>query len=204
MLRTQSQRKAFRMTLEAIYYISQIVASVAVLASLIYLALQTRQTAKNQQAQMHAMRVQLIRDDSARIGDPVFGPIWRAGLLADPDMDDASIGQFQQFAYGMLLNMQEQYHEYLEGMINNRRWQPTVRTLEMYLSAPGFRATFHGRRQTLDVEFAAFVDKLIAGKKGTQRTHFRLEQWRSLAAAERNGDHADASKSATSSTESAP
>ena len=180
------------MTLEGFYYISQIVASVAVLASLIYLALQMRQTARNQQAQMHANRIQLIRDDTARIGDPAFAPIWQAGLLADPDMDDASIRQFYMFVHSVLLNIQEQYHEYLEGMINKQRWEPSVRTLEFMLGSPGFRATFQMRRQTLDVEFTSLVDKLIAGKKNATTLYFPLEQWRSLAAAERNSVQAGA------------
>ena len=180
------------MTLEAIYFISQIVASVAVLASLIYLALQTRQTAKNQQAQMHATRVQLVRADSSRMGDPAFAPIWRAGTAAEPDMDVESLVQFSVFTYGLLQSVQETYHGHLEGMINSRRWEPTKRALQQLLDAPGFRAAFQYHKPTLDGEFVAFVEKLIADKNAAPAPKPPLERWRPLFAAERNAAQAGA------------
>lgn len=48
------------MTLEEIYFISQTVASVAVIASLVYLALQTRQAARNAKAAMHENRAETV------------------------------------------------------------------------------------------------------------------------------------------------
>ena len=44
------------MTLEEIYYISQIVAVIAIFCSLIFVGLQMRQSARNQRAVMHANR----------------------------------------------------------------------------------------------------------------------------------------------------
>ena len=60
------------MSLENLYYASQIVASFAVIASLIYLALQTRQTARNQRTLMHESRVQMISRDFERMMDPAL------------------------------------------------------------------------------------------------------------------------------------
>ena len=58
------------MSLENFYYISQIIASFAVLASLIYLALQTRQTSKNQKALMNQGVVNRISDTIHWMSEP--------------------------------------------------------------------------------------------------------------------------------------
>jgi hypothetical protein len=75
------------MTLEAASFLSQIVAAFAVVASLIYLALQMRQTSRNQQAQMHQSRLHIVRDLALRLADPEFATTWRAGATAEPSMD---------------------------------------------------------------------------------------------------------------------
>lgn len=173
------------MTLEEFYYVSQIAASVAVLASLIYLALQTRQTARNQQAQMHATRLQYVRDDVARLADPAFSNVFRLGLTADPNLKAEEGWQFVMTAYGLLLSFQEQFHEFHEGMLNKRRWEPSRSTLKRQLSSPGFRAVFRLFRPQLDAQFAAVVDEIIAEAKVSPVEQLSFAKWQQLAAEER-------------------
>ena len=59
------------MSLEEFYYVSQIIASTAVLASLIYLALQTRQTSRNQRAQMNQARSEWVRGSYEKMLDQI-------------------------------------------------------------------------------------------------------------------------------------
>jgi hypothetical protein len=172
------------MSLEEFYYISQILASVAVLASLIYLALQTRQTARNQQAQMHIMRLQNVRDDVRKQADPAFQPIFRAGLMGDPNLQTTDGVQFVLYVYGLLQNFQEQYHEWQEGMINDRRWEPSQYAMREFLSFPGFRAAYQLHRSRLDAEFATLADKLIAEGRKMSIESGAFEKWQQLAAAE--------------------
>jgi len=173
------------MSLEEFYYVSQIAASVAVLASLIYLALQTRQTARNQQAQMHATRLQYVRDDVTRLADPAFSGTFRMGLAGDPDLKAEEGWQFVMTAYGLLLSFQEQFHEFHEGMLNKRRWEPSRSTLKRQLSSPGFRAVFHLFRAQLDTQFAAAVDEIITEVKASPAEQLSYAKWQQLVAAER-------------------
>jgi hypothetical protein len=173
------------MSLEEFYYVSQIAASAAVLASLIYLALQTRQTARNQQAQMHVMRLQYVRDDVTRLGAPAFSAVYRQGLAGDPELKAEEGWQFVMTAYGLLLSFQEQFHEFHEGMLNKRRWEPTRSTIKRVMSSPGFRAVFHLFRPQLDAQFAAAVDEIIAEVKVSPLEHVSFAKWQQLVAAER-------------------
>lgn len=174
------------MSLEEFYYVSQIAASVAVLASLIYLALQTRQTARNQQAQMHATRLQYVRDDVARLAAPAFSKTFRMGLMGDPNLKAEEGWEFVMTAYGLLLSFQEQFHEFHEGMLNKRRWEPSRSTLKRQMSSPGFRAVFHLFRQQLDTQFANAVDEVIAEVKASPVEQLTFTKWQQLVAEERD------------------
>lgn len=81
------------MTLEAIYFISQTIASVAVIASLVYLALQTLQAAQSSWAAMHESRAATVLHHIDTTTDCEFHPIWAKGNAAAADMSDAEIGK---------------------------------------------------------------------------------------------------------------
>jgi hypothetical protein len=173
------------MSLEDFYYVSQIIASVAVLASLIYLAIQTRQAARNQQAQMHAMRLQAIREDIRRMADPAFQHTYQSGMAADTQLQPAELGSFLVFVYGLMLNFQEQFHEFQEGMINARRWEPSKLALRRQLTMPGFRAAISTFRAELDAQFVALVDQLLAELKTAPAMQSTYLSWKQHAEEER-------------------
>ncbi len=174
------------MSLEDFSYVSQVVASVSVVASLIYLALQMRQTARNQQAQMHVTRLQYVRDDIKRIADPAFFPTYMAGMAGDQSLRAPEAWQFMMFAYGMMLSLEEQHNQFQEGMINTRRWEPSRVVMRRYLAYPGFRAAFQLYRPGLDATFVALAEKLIAEVKSAPVEPNRFESWQQFAATERN------------------
>jgi hypothetical protein len=173
------------MLLEEFYYVSQIVASVAVLASLIYLAVQTRQTSKNQQAQMHAARLQVINALVSKTGDPAFSQTWQTGLTGEPGLSEAQAREFGSVAYMLIQTFQEQHLELQEGMIDVRRWSGSKHALRQLLAQPGFRAMFKLLRNTLDKEFVVLVDALIVETKGQLPAPNIGPVWQMLAAEER-------------------
>ena len=68
------------MSLEEFYYVSQIFASIGVLASVIYLALQTRQTARNQKTALHQERVIQMANDLQRSIEPAIASVIKEGM----------------------------------------------------------------------------------------------------------------------------
>jgi hypothetical protein len=72
------------MSLEHLYYLSQTIAAAAVMASLIYLALQTRQAARNQRAQIHDSRALWLVEVIQKSIDPALHDVLAAGGRADP------------------------------------------------------------------------------------------------------------------------
>lgn len=173
------------MSLEQLNFIFQILASCAVVVSLLYLAVQTRQTARNQQAQMHAMRLQSIREDVRRLSDPEFQPVYRAGMAADADLTPDAATQFMLMAYSLMISFQEQFHQFQEGMISARRWEPSKHALRRQLMFPGFRAAFATYRMDLDPTFVALVVQLLAELKTAPVMQSTYVQWKQHADEER-------------------
>lgn len=147
------------MTLEETYYISQVVASVAVIASLVYLALQTRQAARSTRAAMHENRAATVLRHIDKVTEADFHPIWLKGLSASPDMTDAEIGKFSLQAAGWVVMWEERFRERKEGMLDENRWASSEATISRMMRSPGFRAVVTSLRARLDPDFGALMDK---------------------------------------------
>ena len=173
------------MSLEEVYYVSQVVAAVAIIGSLIYLGVQTQQTSKNQRAMMHQSRVDNIRDIFNKIGDPAFAAIYRAGASAEPGMETNACAQFAYFARGQLNSLQELFLQRRDGMIDERRWNISRGAIRTLLTYPGYRALYKLVRGGLDPDFVALTDSiLIETKDKAPPDEFALA-WADLASQER-------------------
>ena len=172
------------MSLENFYYVSQIVASVAVIASLIYLALQTRQTARNQRTMMHESRVQMISRDFERMMDPALTPVVLRGMAGDETLDDGQVTQFQLFARMLLLQWEERFRQRREGMLETERWQSDERGIRIFLNSPGYAAVAQLVKDNLDKRFAATLQGMMEGPRGPQLGSFP-EAWRATTQAMR-------------------
>lgn len=150
------------MSLEAFYYISQIIASIAVLASLIYLAQQTRQTARNQRTLMHENRMQTISKDIELIVDPEFAPIWIRGSAGDPSLTDVELIRFQFFCQLWLVQWEERFRQFREGMLDADRWRTSENTIRSWLTQPGQAAVALGFIGRCDPKFATLLQQLMA------------------------------------------
>jgi hypothetical protein len=173
------------MTLENYSDISQIVASIGVLISLIYLALQTRWATKSHLAQMHQMRNAHIVDMMVRSTDPDLQSVIRAGNLAEA-LAPADAQRFFNYTQALLRSMDEQFITHREGMLGEDRWRKTETYIDRMMTLPGLRAVYLMLRDSgaLDAGFTALVDKGLT----TARTKPPMDtamRWNAVAAEER-------------------
>jgi hypothetical protein len=153
-------------TLEQIYFVSQISSTVFLVLSVIYLGKQTQQTGKNQVAQMHQARNEQFLEHMLILTDPEFAALARAGFSGDSDLDDDQVYRFYFFAVTLIRFLEEMYRQWHDGMIATERWNTTKRTLDGLLRAPGFRATYSALRGSLDPGFVVLSDEMIGNAKG--------------------------------------
>lgn len=179
--------------LETINTISQTIAATAVVVSLIYLAIQTRQTAQSQRAMMQANRAAAIGNMLMTAGDPAFSATFVAGCAASPNMDITAARQFAAYSRAQINSLHERFLESREGLMDEQRWRMTRMGLAGFLSAPGHRATFKLWRNVGTPEFVALCDSIIDDLKRSptpqEATVAQLSDfgtvWLEAAAAER-------------------
>jgi hypothetical protein len=173
------------MTLADISDLSQAIAAVAVVVSLIYLALQTRQTAINQRAMMHAERLHHVRELMLRAGDADFAPIMLAATAAAPDMSAHDVARFSAYARTLLTSMQEQFLDWRGKLIDDDRWKLTRDALAALLGTPGYRASYRlWRNIGAHPAFRVMADELLAKGQGAPQIDV-TQAWLALAAEER-------------------
>ncbi len=149
------------MTLEEVYYVSQVISTIALVFSVIYLARQTRLAAKSNVAQMNQARSVQLHDVMLKLTDAEFGPLFTSAIHGNLDLNDEQIRRFYFYAVTMLRIHEEMYRQWREGMIAADRWKTTERTLAGAMTSPGYQACFSAVRGSLDKEFAELIDEMI-------------------------------------------
>ena len=171
------------MTLEDIYFISQTIASVAVIASLVYLAIQTRQAARSSRAAMHESRATTVLRHIDKWTEADFSKVWFKGNTAAADMTDDEIRRYSGQVSGVIVMWEERFRQRREGMLDESRWASSELTISMMTRAPGFRAIVALMRPRMDPEFGAIIDKHLAlGRAAPAADQTAI--WRAAAANE--------------------
>jgi hypothetical protein len=81
-------------SIEDIYYVSQIISVVAVIASLIYLSLQVRQTERNQRAMMQQGRADRVSDAVMRTSDPQMSGVFQKGSRCPETLSPEEVDRY--------------------------------------------------------------------------------------------------------------
>mgnify|MGYP003666874038 CR=1 FL=1 len=151
------------MNWEALGAIAETIAGIAVLITLIYLAIQVRQNTAMSRETILRNQTDRNMDNSKFIaGTPGLMDIY-IRAMDDPDqVTREERWQFGSYMYGMFLDFQEAYH-FNKSRRQKDYWWPMIRkNIGFYLSRPGGKAWWASQgRDMLDSEFVAFVDREI-------------------------------------------
>lgn len=151
------------MTLEEIYYISQIVAVVGIFASLIFVGVQLRQNTKALKASSHhAVTDSFNAINNMMANDPAFARRWRLSLAGDEglDEDERVSVSFMRLAYMRIF--ETIYYQYKNGTLDKKLFDAELMTLKWTATEhPGFRSWWVENPISLSTEFRGFIDGLI-------------------------------------------
>jgi hypothetical protein len=172
------------MTLENIFYISQSIASVAVVASLIYLALQVRQAERSQRGMMQQARADRTANASLATADPELARIWLKGMAGDTDMTPVEFTQWMLMARGAFLSGEDSILQYKAGLLSRATYETYVAGVRFFLARPGFRVAWRLSRMQFGAEFRAFTDSILNDVPVMAAIDTHAE-WNALVAAEK-------------------
>ncbi len=171
------------MTLSDMADLGTLASSVAVVASLLYLSIQVRQSAVHQQGVMGQGRAQTLQEMVRAISaSPQHMEVMLRGWAGDPTLNRVLFNQFYWSCYSVFVTFEDTYHQRADGMIGRPAYHSALRAMEMQLSQPGVRAAWRIARDTFEPGFVAFIDSLAGDAHGPAISD-RWEVWKKTVAA---------------------
>jgi hypothetical protein len=150
------------MSLTDLAALGSLVSGLAVLGSLIYLNIQTRQATKHQRSLMMQGRAARTIDLANRLTDPSVAAAWAKSNREPDSLSDAELVQVFSLANANLLSFEETWLEYREGLLPKATEEVTANRLaEVFSLFPIYRATWNLRRTQFDPEFVAMTDRIM-------------------------------------------
>jgi hypothetical protein len=149
------------MTLEELYFVSQTIAAVAIVASLLYVALQLRQTERNQRAIIQQGRATRNLTLTMRQTEVEMAALMAKAGTEWSSMSDVELLQFIGWTRGILFHFEDSYLQHLDGLMDERAFESARSSLASILSRPASRATWEVTRTFHSPAFVAYVDKLV-------------------------------------------
>jgi hypothetical protein len=156
------------MRLSDLASIGSLISSAAVVISLVYLALQIRQTERNQRALIHQGRASRMIALTTQIANPGVVDGYFQAILGSDSIADGQYRQYTMLFTGLLYAIEDDFFQYKTGLLEKKYFESSTQTWKRILSVPGHRVTWRRLRATFAPEFVEFMDRTMGGVPAIQ------------------------------------
>jgi len=171
------------MSLSELADFGELVGGIAVVASLVYLALQVRQNTRAVRGSTLHLNTDLWASLFLRLADPSIVQAYVAGMSGRADIKPLHYSQFYFIAKSMFLAQEDQFYQARNGTLDPGIYAAYERaTCAQMLAFAGFRIWWQQTRPTFTPAFAAHIDALIAATPESDSGAF-LREWQQIAQA---------------------
>ena len=156
------------MNWDAIGAIAEALGAIAVVATLIYLAIQIRQnTQATRSATRHAITESIMGPPNNFLQSKSFRKTFLAHVNSE-DLDPDQSLQMQIYCYITMKSWENMHYQYRNGMLTEEEWQPLHVNLRVILQMPYWR-DYWGREQELySKPFRKEVDQILSELEGRE------------------------------------
>src|SRR5579859_2463971 len=172
------------MSLSVLAALGSFVSGVAVLTSLIYLALQVRQTERNQQISIRHSRASRTVELHVALADPAVADAWLRGSGNPQEITQTELSQFTHLCRAHFFHFEDSFYQREEGLLNDAAFETVVAGARLLARSPGFRAAWRMARLNFGGRFLDFMDKVVAGAAVEPPVNLSLEAWKAAFASE--------------------
>lgn len=151
------------MSLTEVSTAASILSSLAVAASLIYLALQTHQNAKHSRALVNQGRLALIANLSLKATDADVAAALLKPVGVTPTEENIRQAQFGYWVAAANVGWMDSFAQHERGLLDDDVYLTFRRTLANILNQPEARTMWENYLRVPGTKYAAFVDDVIAG-----------------------------------------
>src|ERR1700728_4538990 len=114
------------MSLSDLASLGSFVSGFAVLTSLIYLALQVRQTERNQQISIRHSRVSRIVELHVALAEPAVANAWLHGSGSPLELTQTELSQFTNLCRALFFHFEDSFYQRDEGLLNADAFETVV------------------------------------------------------------------------------
>ena len=151
------------MNWDALGAIGEVVGAIAVVVTLIYLAVQIRQNTSSIRASTLQSNTNVWASTFTAIADEELARVYAIGSLGSPEAKPIAYTQFFFLCKAMFVGFEDQYYQYRQGTLDENIYLGYERSIALQaLAFPGVQAWWRQTRDTYSPEFVARIDKMIA------------------------------------------
>jgi hypothetical protein len=157
------------MNWEAIGAIAELLGGIGVIASLVYLATQIRQSREQMSASTRAIQGATNQQFERDVYDIILRDLTVPGLQQAIDQGmrdfdsliDEDRFRFIRWAVVRMRAWDNAYYQFRMGMLDEERWAISRRDLALFLRGPGVVQWWQAHPSTLSPEFVALVEEIL-------------------------------------------
>jgi hypothetical protein len=172
------------MSLSDLASLGSFVSGFAVLISLIYLALQVRQTKRNQQIAIRHSRATRVVELHLALADLAVADAWLHGSGNPQELTHTELGQFNNLCRALFFHFEDSFYQREDGLLNDDAFETVVAGVRLSARSPGFRAAWRIAQANFGGRFLDFMNGVIAGSAVEPPVELSLEAWKVAFASE--------------------
>lgn len=172
------------MSLPDLAALGSFVSGFAVLVSLVYLALQVRQTKRNQQISIRHSRASRIVELQLALADSGVADAWLHGSWRPEEITQTELSQFMNLCRALFFHFEDSFYQREEGLLNDDAFETVVAGVRLSARSPGWRAAWKLARPNFGGRFLEFMDGVIARSAAEPPLDLSLEAWKAAFASE--------------------
>jgi hypothetical protein len=126
-----------------------------------YLALQIRQSARNQRSLIDRGRSEQVGAWLQFIASPEMAPLVIRGHAGDPAMTAEEKQRYAWAVYPMILHYEDSFYQHREGMMSEVQFTSICNQVHDSARYPGVRRTWSEVRDRFPADFQRFADPIL-------------------------------------------
>jgi hypothetical protein len=180
-----SRRSYDAVTLEDLGNIGEFVAAIAVVVSLVYVALQIRQgshqISQNTNSVLGSVELETTRLHSDWLlsvaQSPELGRIWRLGISEPGKLTEDEKVRFAMLIGSAFYGIEGPFRQYQRGLLSEDSWQPMEELIARYVRSPAVLEWWANRDVPFARSFSQYVDSKISASSQNDSEHSGESIW---------------------------
>ena len=173
------------MSLSDLAAIGSFVSGIAVLVSLVYLAVQVGQAERNQRALMQQTRADRVCEVQLRLATSDLASVFgRATAGEDVTIDE--LRQFRHAFRAQLASTEDSFFQHRQRLLAEDTFEGVTLSVASLMARPGSRAMWTLIRPLYGAAFRAYVDSIVADAR-SHAPDDELTAWKAALGAEQAG-----------------